>query len=378
MAKILFATTSEGVKFYPVTITDAVVHIKGNTQKKLSEILDEIDYSGKADKVTGAVAGNFAGLDANGNLTDSGVKAADFKTKQTAVADPTADGTGVSFIDSISQNANGEIEATKKTVQAASASQAGLESAAHFEKVEGIEAGAQVNVLEGVKVNGTALTPDANKTVDVLIAEGDGNGQIKVNGTNIDVHGLGSAAFTDSTAYDAAGAAATAEQNAKDYADAKKEEVIGTAEDTASDDTIKGAKAYADSLVVGGVIFKDTISSNAELPTTGYKQGWEYAVDTDGVYAGKSLQAGDYLIAKKDYEAGDVAADVWAVKQGTVAVQNAGASLVIGTATQIATVEGVNITVTQVEDMTKIEAVPVADTTEYPDVTSLFTAPAGA
>lgn len=32
------------------------------------------DVSGKADKVTGATSGNLAGLDANGNLTDSGVK----------------------------------------------------------------------------------------------------------------------------------------------------------------------------------------------------------------------------------------------------------------------------------------------------------------
>lgn len=36
------------------------------------------DITGKADKVTGATAGNFAGLDANGNLVDSGKKAADF------------------------------------------------------------------------------------------------------------------------------------------------------------------------------------------------------------------------------------------------------------------------------------------------------------
>jgi hypothetical protein len=36
------------------------------------------DISGKADKVTGAADGNFAGLDAGGNLTDSGKKAADF------------------------------------------------------------------------------------------------------------------------------------------------------------------------------------------------------------------------------------------------------------------------------------------------------------
>lgn len=38
-----------------------------------------VDISGKADKVANATSGNFAGLDANGNLTDSGKKAADFE-----------------------------------------------------------------------------------------------------------------------------------------------------------------------------------------------------------------------------------------------------------------------------------------------------------
>lgn len=37
-------------------------------------------------------------------------------------------------------------------------------------KLEGIATGAQVNVIETVKVNGTALTPDANKAVDVTVA----------------------------------------------------------------------------------------------------------------------------------------------------------------------------------------------------------------
>ena len=38
------------------------------------------DPTGKADKVSGATSGNFAGLDSNGNLTDSGSKASDFLT----------------------------------------------------------------------------------------------------------------------------------------------------------------------------------------------------------------------------------------------------------------------------------------------------------
>ena len=39
---------------------------------------DVVDISGKTDKVDGATAGNFAGLDANGNLTDSGKAPTDF------------------------------------------------------------------------------------------------------------------------------------------------------------------------------------------------------------------------------------------------------------------------------------------------------------
>ena len=103
------------------------------------------DITGKADKVDGATAGNFAGLDANGNLVDSGSKAADFqaagnyKTTQTAVSDPTADGNAAAFIDSISQNANGEITVTKKNVQAASATQAGMMSAADFSKLAALQ-----------------------------------------------------------------------------------------------------------------------------------------------------------------------------------------------------------------------------------------------
>jgi len=41
----------------------------------------EQNITGKADKVTGATSGNFAGLDSNGNLVDSGKKASDFLTQ---------------------------------------------------------------------------------------------------------------------------------------------------------------------------------------------------------------------------------------------------------------------------------------------------------
>lgn len=71
------------------------------------------DISGKADKVNNATNGNFAGLDANGNLTNSTYKAGDFATAaQGAKAD---------------------------------------------------------SAIQGVKKNGVSLEPDANKIVDVPV-----------------------------------------------------------------------------------------------------------------------------------------------------------------------------------------------------------------
>ena len=73
-----------------VTIAGYEVDVKVNISKEPNNVLEahadglyvpkpkETDISGKADKVKSAVNGNFAGLDASGNLTDSGKKAADF------------------------------------------------------------------------------------------------------------------------------------------------------------------------------------------------------------------------------------------------------------------------------------------------------------
>lgn len=53
-------------------------------------------------------------------------------------------------------------------------------------KLEGVATGAQVNVIEAIKVNGTALTPDASKNVDIPAATTDAFGVVKVDGTSID------------------------------------------------------------------------------------------------------------------------------------------------------------------------------------------------
>lgn len=97
-------------------------------------------------------------------------------------------------------------------------------------KVDGIIAtGGEPNVLESVKVNGTALAV-SNKAVNIAIAEGSANGTIKVNNIDISVHGLGSAAYQNTSAFDASGAAAG---------------VLGTSTDAAGTATVYGALASA-------------------------------------------------------------------------------------------------------------------------------------
>jgi hypothetical protein len=91
--------------------TDMSAEVQASLALADSAIQEHQDITGKADKVDSATNGNFAGLDANGNLTDSGSKANDFAT----------------------------------------AAQGGKADTA----------------IQSVKVNGTALTPDANKAVNV-------------------------------------------------------------------------------------------------------------------------------------------------------------------------------------------------------------------
>lgn len=66
------------------------------------------------------------------------------------------------------------------------------------------------------------------------LVTGTANGTVKFNGEDVAVKGLGSAAYTDSTAYDTKGAAQTAEDNAKAYADSK-DTAIAAAEKAGTD-----------------------------------------------------------------------------------------------------------------------------------------------
>ena len=93
------------------------------------------------------------------------------------------------------------------------------------------------------------------------LATGTANGTVKFNGDDVAVKGLGSAAYTESTAYDANGAAQTAEDNAKAYADGK----IGTVADGT---TVVAMIADAKKAGTDAAVAAEAAQSTADSKTT--------------------------------------------------------------------------------------------------------------
>lgn len=169
-----------------------------------------------------------------------------------------------------------------------------LMTAAEGTKLAGIEEGAEVNIIESVKVNGTALTP-SSKAVDVTVATGSTNGTIKVNGTDISVKGLDSAAYTPASDY------ATAAQGAK--ADTAIQEV-----------TIAGTTLTLDSSTVSAATLKtalgiddldDTYATDVELASVksailGQTAGVDYSGTVKGAYEAAASAKADVIGASTD------------------------------------------------------------------------------
>lgn len=106
------------------------------------------------------------------------------------------------------------IDGKSFTIPSAAADQEGLMSANDFNKLSGIATGAQVNILEGVKVNGVALSI-ASKIVDILIKTGATNGSISVQGVDIPLKGLAALAYKANVSESDLNAALKAIINAK-------------------------------------------------------------------------------------------------------------------------------------------------------------------
>ena len=123
--------------------------------------------------------------------------------------------------------------------------------------------------------------------------EGSTNGTVAFNGEDVPVHGLGSAAYTESSAYDAAGAASGVQTA-----------LTGTAADASSVNTIHGAKKYANEKATA-----------AQTAAEGHADDLIAALDSDGQTAGTgevisvvSQAAGVITVQKKTLTADDIPA----------------------------------------------------------------------
>lgn len=109
----------------------------------------------------------------------------EFKLKQTAKSDPTASGTTITAIDTISQDANGEITATKKTIRSATTSQTGVVQLAGSigatVSSENNKAASEKAVRDAINALDAEKTSTDGTNVQVKVTETDG----KVSAVNI-------------------------------------------------------------------------------------------------------------------------------------------------------------------------------------------------
>ena len=141
------------------------------------------DISGKADKVASAVSGNFAALDGNGNLTDSGHKDSDYLTTR-AIDDTAGAGeTGKTFSADKLTTELGSLKSALNVLEpSASAGDVGKKLKVRTVtdgKVSEYEFGA--DTVTDVQVNGVSILQ--NGVANVPVANGTNPGAVKVNST---------------------------------------------------------------------------------------------------------------------------------------------------------------------------------------------------
>lgn len=140
-------------------------------------------------------------------------------------------------------------------------------------KLDGIEAGAQVNIIEGVSVDGVELTPDANKVVDIDLSGLDSKYLTLTGGTMSGSITMGSNSIT--------GLAAP------------------------SNNTDAATKKYVDDAITAlpePMVFKGTLGTGGtitSLPTAAAaNEGYTYKVITAGTYASQAAKVGDLFICR--------------------------------------------------------------------------------
>lgn len=300
------------------------------------------------------LSGNYSGSDHNHDSV--------YKKIQTLVTSPSADGSTNSFIDSITQDTQGKISATKKTLSAATASAIGgikvssvnatavtvnnesTTSGRYYPVELNSDGKAIVNIPwtdTNTKVtnNLVSSTPETYyltgsssnvNTTGTLLKRTDvfvnGSGVISSNGLNLNGYitlngqnASSSASSTSQILFGASGAKMTSNGNGNIvmnpnsgtngqiiFSPGSSPQITINAKKVATEDYVN--TYVADEIVKGfaandAMVFKGTLGDDGTittLPTNGYSAGWTYKVATVGIYAGVSCGIGDMVICVKD------------------------------------------------------------------------------
>ena len=183
----------------------------------------ETAIAAKASKVDSATEGDFAALDANGNLTDSGKKASDFATAaQGTKADSAIQGVKLAGAGSaLTTDSNKVVTIPNAVATGSTGATNGLMSADDKKKLSGIAVGAEVNqnAFSNVKVGSTTVAADSKTDTLELVASGATtitpdatNGKITISSTDRSVTAVGyhyTPATDPSAEKDASGGTAT-------------------------------------------------------------------------------------------------------------------------------------------------------------------------
>lgn len=171
--------TTGKVKPDGTTVTidlDGTIHASGGGTGDVTKAYVDAQDATKTDKVISAVTGNFAGLDENGNLTDSGKKATDFAT-----ATDMSDVKGV--IPSTATTSNKLATASDVADEEISATATNTS----FSLSDATDGRIQGLAIEGRSTNNNLLeVKHATEAINGITFTNNGDGTFKLNGTASD------------------------------------------------------------------------------------------------------------------------------------------------------------------------------------------------
>lgn len=195
-------------------------------------------------------------------------------------------------------------------------------------KLAGIEAGAEVNTIESISVNGTPITPDASGNVAITVASTDTKNTAGATDSSSKLYLIGATSqaanpqtYSHDTAYvDTNGHLYSNSKQVVNLSDSQAltnktyngytlaaacakgvDTSIASGSTSTNVPTSAAVAAAISAAQVGAATFQGTVNAPADISgLTAYKKGYYWVVATAGTYAGNVCEVGDMIFAIAD------------------------------------------------------------------------------